>query len=159
MSEQGTQQKVSRRGFWASTAFAGALALILAVISWRSPQNDRGNESSRDTGRQEGLSMSEQSAQKKFSRGGFLISVSFVGVLALFFAVVSWGRPQVGGGLICLGALVKVISLTIGAAAKGKDLEGHKSEIEERLGYFDAVAALTAFPALFATGAEMLVNG
>lgn len=93
---------------------------------------------------------------QKLSLGGFWGAVAVAGGLAITFGVLSWNYEGAAGLLICLGALTKVVSQVLGAAAKGKDLEGLKAEIEERLGYFDALAALTAFPALFAVGAEAL---
>lgn len=101
----------------------------------------------------------QQIEQQAFPTRAFWTSVAVAGALAIFIASVSWNSSEFAGALICLGALVKVISATIGAAAKGKELVGIKAEIEQRLGYFDAVAAVTAFPALFATGAEMIVSG
>lgn len=88
-------------------------------------------------------------------KGTFTLSAIIAGVLALLFGFGAWGNDCVAGFLICFGALAKVISTVIGAASKSRDLESMKSWIEERLGYFDAAAALTAFPALFGAGAKL----
>lgn len=95
----------------------------------------------------------------KFSRVGYSWSIVAAGVLILVSGSVAWSNDVLAGVLICFGVFAKTISVVIGAAAKGKELKGIKVEIDERLGYLDALAAITAFPALFAVGAELILQG
>lgn len=96
-----------------------------------------------------------EGAEQGPSIGRFVAAVVAAGVLALVIGFWAWSSEEAAGILICLGALAKVISIVIGSASKARELESMKSWIEERLGYFDAIAGVTAFPALFAVGAQL----
>lgn len=90
--------------------------------------------------------------------GRFWASAVAVGVIAFLFTFWAAKSDMAAGGLICFGALAKVISAVIGATIKTGGLEDQKPWIEGQLGYFDAAAGLTAFPALFAVGAELVLG-
>lgn len=94
----------------------------------------------------------------KFSRSGFITAIVAAGFIILASGWVSWSNDLVAGILICFGAFAKTISLIIGAAARDTKFKRIKPEIDERLGYLDALAAITAFPALFAVGAELFLQ-
>lgn len=94
----------------------------------------------------------------KFSWGGFIMAIIVTGFLILASGFAAWSDDLIAGILVCFGVFAKTISLVIGAASKDTNLKGIKPEIDERLGYLDALAAIAAFPALFAVGAELLLQ-
>lgn len=96
-----------------------------------------------------------EDAEQRPPVGRFVMAVVVAGLLALFAGFLAWSSEVAAGLLICLGALAKVISIVIGSASKARELHSMKSWIEERLGYFDAIAGVAAFPALFAVGAKL----
>lgn len=81
-----------------------------------------------------------------------------IGVVLLLFAFWAWSSNVFAGLAIGFGAFAKVISAVLGVAIKTECLESSKSWVEKRVGFLDALAGITAFPALFAVGAELVLS-